>query len=60
MLMAAGLDQMELGIKNFKGGHWMQNANGWWYEDESGWYPQNQYVWIDGVNYFFGADGFCK
>ena len=47
-------------MKNFKGGHWMQNANGWWYEDESGWYPQNQYVWIDGVNYFFGADGFCK
>ncbi|MCR4846083.1 MAG: hypothetical protein K5865_05030 [Eubacterium sp.] len=39
---------------------WKQNANGWWYEDESGWYPQNQYVWIDGVNYFFGADGFCK
>ena len=46
--------------ESFCGGHWMQNETGWWYEDESGWYPQNQNVWIDGVNYFFGADGYCK
>ena len=44
--------------ENFSGGHWMQDSKGWWYEDASGWYPQSEYVWIDGVNYWFGSDGY--
>ena len=43
--------------ESFSGGHWMQDATGWWYEDGS-WYPVNQYLWIDGVQYWFGADGY--
>ena len=42
----------------YSGGHWCSDSYGWWYEDASGWYPVNQYVWIDGVNYWFGADGY--
>ena len=44
--------------ESYSGGHWMQDAKGWWYEDASGWYPQSQFVWIDGVQYWFGADGY--
>ena len=43
----------------YTGGHWNNDANGWWYED-NGWYPVSQYVWIDGVQYWFGADGYWK
>ena len=42
----------------YSGGHWCSDSYGWWYEDASGWYPVSQYVWIDGVNYWFGADGY--
>lgn len=42
---------------SYSGGHWDLNATGWWYED-NGWYPVNQYLWIDGVKYWFGADGY--
>ena len=38
-------------------GHWGKNSKGWWYED-NGWYPKSQYLWIDGVKYWFGADGY--
>ena len=47
-------------VESYSGGHWCSDSNGWWYEDASGWYPVNQYVWIDGVNYWFGADGYWK
>ena len=29
-------------------------------EDESGWYPSNQYLWIDGVKYWFGSNGYWE
>ena len=45
--------------ENYSNGTWHQDSNGWWFED-AGWYPQNQYLWIDGVNYWFDADGYCK
>ena len=41
----------------YTGGHWCSDSKGWWYED-NGWYPCSQYVWIDGVQYWFGADGY--
>lgn len=44
---------------NYTGGHWCSDNNGWWYED-NGWYPCNQYVWIDGVEYWFSADGYWR
>ena len=40
-------------------GKWHSDSKGWWYED-NGWYPVNQYVWIDGAQYWFGADGYWK
>ena len=42
---------------SYTGGHWCSDSYGWWYED-NGWYPCNQYLWIDGVQYWFGADGY--
>ena len=39
-------------------GEWKSDSKGWWFEDISGWYPQSQWVWIDGVNYYFDADGY--
>lgn len=45
-------------VEEYFGGHWMSDSKGWWYCDASGWYPTNQWLWIDGVNYFFGADGY--
>ena len=45
-------------VEEYYGGHWMSNSYGWWYEDITGWYPQNQDLWIDGVRYFFGSDGY--
>ncbi len=47
-------------VEEYYGGHWCSNSTGWWYEDSSGWYPQSQYVWIDGTEYWFGADGYWK
>ena len=47
-------------IEVYKGGHWMQDSTGWWYTDEYGWYPRSQSLWIDGVCYDFGADGYWK
>ena len=41
-----------------KGG-WKSNSTGWWYEDD-GWYPKNQNLWIDGVKYYFNAEGYWK
>ncbi len=46
-------------VEPYANGHWCCDARGWWYED-SGWYPCNQYLWIDGVKYWFGADGYWK
>ena len=45
-------------VEDYYGGHWCSNSIGWWYEDSSGWYPVSQYVWIDGTEYWFGADGY--
>ena len=47
-------------VEEYYGGHWCSDSKGWWYEDSSGWYPQSQYLWIDGVNYYFGADGYLQ
>ena len=47
-------------VEEYSGGHWCSNSTGWWYEDSSGWYPYNQYLWIDGVNYYFGSDGYMQ
>ena len=47
-------------VEEYYGGHWCSDSTGWWYEDASGWYPQSQYLWIDGVNYYFGADGYMQ
>lgn len=38
-------------------GAWHHNSRGWWYQDGS-WYPRNQYLWIDGVQYHFNAQGY--
>ena len=40
-------------------GKWCSDSKGWWYED-NGWYPVNQSLWIDGVQYYFGADGYMQ
>ena len=39
---------------------WKNDETGWWVEDSEGWYPVSQYVWIDGTEYWFSADGFWK
>ena len=44
---------------NYSHGTWKSDANGWWYED-NGWYPTSQWLWIDGVNYYFGANGYMQ
>ena len=45
--------------EDYYGGTWGVNSTGWWYYDSSGWYPKSQWLWIDGVRYYFGADGYC-
>ena len=45
-------------VEAYSGGHWSKNSTGWWYEDASGWYPAEQWLWIDGTNYYFNADGY--
>ena len=47
-------------VESYNGGHWCKNSKGWWYEDSSGWYPYSQYLWIDGTEYYFKADGYMK
>ena len=40
-------------------GKWHKNKKGWWYEDESGWYPRKRWQKIDGIWYYFKADGYA-
>ena len=44
--------------EDYYGGHWCEDINGWWYIDATGWYPTSQLIQIDGVKYWFGADGY--
>jgi len=46
--------------ETYSGGHWMQDATGWWYVDATGWYPVNRYLWVDGVQYWFNANGYWE
>ena len=41
-------------------GSWKADANGWWYEDTSGWYPVSKWQKIDGLWYYFEADGYMS
>ena len=45
-------------VEEYYGGHWSSDSTGWWYEDAAGWYPTSQYLWIDGTEYYFKADGY--
>lgn len=47
-------------VEEYYGGHWSSDSYGWWYEDATGWYPVSQWVWIDGVHYYFNADGYLQ
>ena len=38
-------------------GSWTSDATGWWFQSGS-WYPTNQWLKIDGVWYYFRADGY--
>ena len=46
--------------ETYGGGHWMQDSTGWWYVDATGWYPVNRYLWVDGVQYWFNANGYWE
>ena len=46
-------------VEAYANGHWCSDSSGWWYED-NGWYPYSQYLWIDGTEYWFGADGYWR
>ena len=47
------------GRVTYKGkGKWKVNSTGWWYEDSLGWYPQSMWQKIDGLWYYFNADGY--
>lgn len=37
---------------------WQHNEKGWWYQSASGWYPVNQWLWINGSDYYFDANGY--
>ena len=37
---------------------WQSNATGWWVEDTDGWYPTSSWQKIDGIWYYFRADGY--
>lgn len=39
-------------------GRWRKNSKGWWFEDERGWYPKEETVKINGIDYYFNADGY--
>ncbi len=47
-------------VTEYNRGHWCSDSTGWWYEDASGWYPVNQYLWVDGVQYWFNANGYWE
>lgn len=40
-------------------GKWKHNSKGWWYADTAGWYPKNCWQKIDGVWYYFHANGYA-
>ena len=49
----------ENGIQTYSGRlMWAGNATGWWVEDTDGWYPTSSWQKIDGVWYYFKADGY--
>ena len=37
---------------------WMQDGKGWWIEDTAGWDPVSEWQKIDGVWYYFDANGY--
>ena len=37
---------------------WKQNATGWWLEDTSGWYAKSEWQKVDGLWYYFDAEGY--
>ena len=37
---------------------WKSNSQGWWVQDSLGWYPTSSWQKIDGVWYYFKADGY--
>ena len=39
-------------------GTWKQDARGWWYENDNGTYTTNAWQTIDGIEYYFGSDGY--
>lgn len=39
-------------------GSWHYDQRGWWYQDTLGWFPQAKWQKIDGVWYYFHADGY--
>ena len=39
-------------------GSWHYDQRGWWYQDSLGWFPQSKWQKIDGVMYYFHADGY--
>ena len=39
-------------------GSWNSDSTGWWYSDTSGWYPSDDEISIDGIYYYFKADGY--
>ena len=45
--------------ENYSNGTWHKDSTGWWYSDGS-WYASNQYLWIDGVQYYFNANGYVE
>ena len=47
-------------VEEYYGGTWICDSTGWYYQDAYGWYPTNQYLWIDGVKYWFNADGYWE
>lgn len=42
----------------YAGGRWRKDARGWWFRDKTGWYPRKQWLKIDGVEYYFDAEGY--
>lgn len=40
------------------GGEWRQDSGGWWYHCYDGTYPKNEWKEIDGLNYWFNAEGY--
>ena len=47
-----------LWIEGYGTGQWKQDASGWWYSDGYGGFPSSQFKTIDGIDYYFKADGY--